>query len=260
MVTVSKRLVFRHLKEPRVKKMFELLENDIEVQSYLQMGNLMVVKRMYYNDHGPVHARICTGSAMELFKLLTNRIDPTTITQGITDMEGAKLIVLCGSYLHDLGNCIHRFQHSLHSCYLASPILDRLLSKLYPRNPGQVISLKCEILHTIYSHEEEIPCLSIEAGVAKVADGTDMAEGRARIPYRNGKTDIHSISALSILKVELEEGCVKAVKIKVNMSNPAGVFQVEEVVGKKLRTSGIQDHIELEAFQEGKKIRTVFSD
>ena len=51
MVTVSSRLIFSHLEEPRVRRMFDLLENDAEVQSYLRMGNMMVVNRLHYNDH-----------------------------------------------------------------------------------------------------------------------------------------------------------------------------------------------------------------
>ena len=46
----------------------------------------------------------------------------------------------------------------------------------------------------------------VDAGAAKIADGTDMAHGRTRIPYRTGKVDIHSLSALSITRVEIEKG------------------------------------------------------
>jgi hypothetical protein len=115
--------------------------------------------------------------------------------------------------------------------------------------------MKSEILHTILSHENEIECLSIEAGVAKIADGTDMAKGRTRIPYRTGKVDIHSLSALSITKVEIEQGKHKPVQIYVNMKNPAGVFQIEEVMDKKLHTSGIQDLVEIIALKNGIQIR-----
>ena len=115
--------------------------------------------------------------------------------------------------------------------------------------------LKSEILHSIFSHEEEIKCLSVEAGAAKIADGTDMARGRARIPYRTGKVDIHSLSALSITKVEIEKGKRKPVQILVSMNNPAGVFQIEEVLDRKLKTSGIQDLVDVIALEKGIQIR-----
>ena len=52
MVGVSSRLVFDHLKGPRVKRVFHLLENDEEVQGYLRMSNMMAVDRLNYNDQG----------------------------------------------------------------------------------------------------------------------------------------------------------------------------------------------------------------
>ncbi|MFP3950872.1 MAG: phosphohydrolase [Candidatus Bathyarchaeia archaeon] len=256
MVTVSNRLVFNRLEEPRVRRIFQLMESDMQIQTYLRMSNSMVVDRMNYNDHGPVHARICSGAALEVFRLLTNNIEPTTVTLGVTDLEGAKIVVLCGSYLHDLGNSIHRDLHHIHSCYLASPILDHLIGQVYRDDLDQAHRIKCEVLHAIYSHDEGVSCLSVEAGAAKVADGTDMAEGRARIPYRSGRTDIHSISATAIEKVELKPGKERAVKIIVHMSNPAGIFQIQEVLARKISTSGIQEHVEVVARVDGEEMRT----
>jgi len=240
MVVVSSNLVYSHLKEPKVEKMFRLLENDVEVQSCLRMANVMAVKRMMYNDHGPVHARIASGSALEIFDLLTKKVAPTTVENDVCSVEDAQVVVLCGAYLHDVGNIVHRVDHHIHGCVIANPILDRLLKKIYP-DLDLSIKLKSEILHSIFSHDEEVECLSVEAGAAKVADGTDMAGGRARIPYRTGKVDIHSLSALSITKVEVERGDRKPVQILVSMDNSAGVFQVEQVLERKIRTSGIQD-------------------
>ena len=95
----------------------------------------------------------------------------------------------------------------------------------------------------------------MEAGAAKVADGTDMAHGRTRIPYRTGKVDIHSLSALSITKVEIEKGERKPVHIFVSMNNPAGVFQIEEVMEKKIQTSGIHHLVDVIALEKGIQIR-----
>ena len=155
---VSSDLIHSHLKEPKVEKIFGLLETDVEVQNCLRMANVMAVERR---------------------------------------VGGAR----------------------------------------------------------IFSHDEEIGCLSVEAGAAKVADGTDMAGGRARIPYKTGKVDIHSLSALSITKVEIEAGERKPVQILVKMTNPAGVFQIEEVLERKISTSGIQDLVEVIALKKGIRIK-----
>ncbi len=215
------------------------------------MANVMAVERLKYNDHGPVHSKIASGSALEIFDLLTERATPTAVESDVWSLERAKMIVLCGAYLHDIGNIVHRVDHHIHGCIIANPILDKLLKKVYPKDQALLIRLKSEILHSIFSHDEEVRCLSVEAGVAKVADGTDMAEGRARIPYRTGKVDIHSLSALSITKVEIESGDQKPVRILVSMDNPAGVFQIEQVLERKIKTSGIQDLVEVLALEKG---------
>jgi metal-dependent HD superfamily phosphatase/phosphodiesterase len=255
MVVVSSDLIDSHLDEPKLEQMFKLMESDLEIQNTLRMSNVMAVERLKYNDHGPVHAKISAGSSLEIFELLVQEVTPTTVKNRICSLEDAKLVVLCGSYLHDLGNSIHRINHQAHSCTLANPILLRLLRKVYPKDASLAFKLKSEILHAIYSHEEVVECLSIEAGAAKIADGTDMAHGRTRIPYRTGKVDIHSLSALSITKVEIEKGRSKPVKILVSMNNPAGVFQVEEVLEKKLQTSGIQHLVDVVALDRGIEIR-----
>ncbi|MFA5365070.1 MAG: phosphohydrolase, partial [Candidatus Bathyarchaeia archaeon] len=211
--------------------------------------------RLKYNDHGPVHAKISAGSALEIFSLLIHEVTPTTVQNNVCSFDDAKIVVLCGSYLHDLGNSIHRVDHPYHSCILANPILDRLLRKVYPDDQALAVRLKSEILHSIFAHEDNIECLSIEAGAAKVADGTDMARGRTRIPYRTGKVDIHSLSALSITNVEIEKGKRKPVQLLVSMDNPAGVFQIEEVLEKKIKTSGIEHLVEIIALENGVQIR-----
>lgn len=255
MVTVSADLINSHLTEPKLEQMFRLLETDLEVQNTLHMSNVMAVERLRYNDHGPVHAKIVSGSALEIFNLLTEEVKPTTVQNNVCSLEDAKVVVLCGAYLHDLGNSIHRLDHHIHSCIIANPILNRLLKKVYPDDYALAVRLKSEILHTIFAHEEDINCLSVEAGAAKIADGTDMAKGRTRIPYRTGKVDIHSLSALSITKVEIEKGQQKPVQILVSMNNPAGVFQIEEVLEKKLTTSGIANLVDVIALEKGVQIR-----
>ena len=172
-------------------------------------------------------------------------------------MEDAKLVTMTIAYLHDIGNAVHRNEHERLGVFLAAPILDRLLPEVYPGEENHIFNLKSEILHGIFATDEEVECLSVEAGIATIADGTDMAEGRTRIPYQRGKVDIHSLSALAIRKVEIKRGKIKPVLIEVYMDNPAGVFQIEEVMGKKMKTSGLQDLVEVTAIMNGKTLKTL---
>ncbi len=110
-------------------------------------------------------------------------------------------------------------------------------------------------MQSIFSHDDGINCLSVEGGISKIADGCDMAGGRARIPYKLGKADIHSLSALSITKVEIEPGTERPLLIKVHMNNFAGIFQIEEVLMKKIETSGLMDKVHILPLERGKKIK-----
>ena len=221
------------------------------------MANVMAVKRLGYNDHGPVHAKIIAGSALEIFSLLTDAVEPSSVMNGICDYEDARLIVLLGAYLHDVGNAIHRIDHEKTGALLASNLLDRILLDLYNDDPRLAYRVKSEVLHALYSSDDSIPCLSVEAGVVTVADGTDMAGGRSRVPFLSGKNDIHAISAQAINKVTIVKGDMKPVSIQVFMDNPAGIFQIEEVIGKKIRSSGIGELVEVNASMNGEEIKTL---
>lgn len=221
------------------------------------MANIMAVKRLGYNDHGPVHAKIIAGSALEIFRLLTTRVEPSSVTNGVCGYDDAQLIVLLGAYLHDLGNAIHRVNHEQNSIILAMNPLERLLNRVYHDEHELAYRIKCEVLHTIFSSDDSVSCLSVEAGAVTIADGTDMAEGRSRVPYLAGKYDIHSISAQAIKSVEIERGTEKPVSIQVTMENPAGIFQIEEVMGRKIKSSGVADLVEVVATMNGEKIKTI---
>lgn len=256
-VTVGRGLVVELIRESAMlKKAYKILECDQEVQSLLRMSNVMAVNRLMYNDHGVVHARIVSGSALKIFELLVEYgVTPSSIVNGITEsLEEAKLIVLIGAYLHDVGNAIHRSNHNIHGCILSKPIIDRILLELVDRS--KVVPLRQEILHVIYSHDESVKCLSVEAGCVKIADGTDMAEGRARIPYKLGKMDIHAVSALSIKKIEIERGETKPVRIKVFMKDNAGIFQIERVLMEKILTSALERYVEVVAYIDGRELKS----
>jgi len=259
MVRVSPDLIHREIKKkPWLIAGYRALEKDEGVQAELRMANVMAVHRLRYNDHGVTHSKITAGSALEMLRLLLkNGYEPSVVKDGTGNQEDAFLVVLFGAYLHDVGNAIHRELHHVHGCVISAPILDRILPGLYHgQDPSKVIRMKEEILHTIFSHDEDVPSLTIEAGLVGVADGTDMAEGRARIPYKKGKLDIHSLSALSISSVEIVEGArERPIRILVNMDNPAGVFQIERVLQRKIATSGIQDMVEVVALRDGEEIK-----
>lgn len=222
----------------------------LTVAPYLDAANQMVIVRMGYNDHGLVHSKIVTRNALLILDIIKDQVPPTIIKEKLGDYTDVQLVVMAGAFLHDVGNLVHRKDHIMHSCYLASQLLSPVLPE-YTGNPVQMLS---EILHCIYSHHDDTHCLTTEAGIVTIADGCDMAEGRARIPYQRGKIDIHSVSALSIKEVVISKGDEKPLKIEVHMDSQAGIFQIQEVFGPKVKTSGLMDHLEILGIYKGEKL------
>ncbi|MCE4610142.1 MAG: HD domain-containing protein [Desulfurococcales archaeon] len=250
MVHVSPYLIERHIsRSPLLRRAWELLTSDPEVQSLLRMANVNAVERLLYNDHGPVHAQIVAGTALELFDMLYRHgLRPSSIIhKTVPTLDCARLIVLLGAYLHDIGNSVHRDNHELIGAILSGSILDRLLPNIVSlcREQCDQYKVRSEVQQAIYATSMSVTALTLEASIVKVADSLDMAEGRARLPYSKGKMDIHALSALSIKRVEITNGESRPVQIRVQMEDKAGMFQIEKVLLPKIKTSIIQDYIEI---------------
>lgn len=227
-------------KYPLAEEYFRRVEEDNEIKELQELSNVTTVERLNYNDHGRVHAYIVTHNALKIMEILKEKgIVMNTVKEGVGTEDDAALIVVLGAFLHDIGNAVHRHHHGIHSMILASPILDRLLHD-HPRR----LLIKVGVLEAIYSHNDDVP-ITLEAGIVKVADGTDMAEGRARIPYKRGSFSIHSLSALSIKRVEILPGKERPLRIEVEMEHTAGVFQVEMVLGDKIKRSSLKGMVEV---------------
>ena len=85
----------------------------------------------------------------------------------------------------------------------------------------------------------------------RVADALDMAKGRSRIPFESGRVSIHSLSAAAIEERADPAAPTGKVLIEIEMNNSAGLYQVDNLLRSKLRGSGLEDHIEVEATIEG---------
>jgi hypothetical protein len=108
-----------------------------------------------------------------------------------------------------------------------------------------------EILHAIIGHRRRGEPYTVEAGVVRVADALDMAEGRSRLPVEGGQYGIHALSAAAIDEVRIEAGEERPVKIEIEMNNSAGVFQVDDLLSTKLRGTPLEGQIEVIAQVQG---------
>jgi len=254
---------------PKALRLFELLSSDAELKTLLNLANFIAVKKLGYNDHGPIHARIVASNAVTILKIVleSGKVELDSVNGLGMSEDDAHVIVLAGSLLHDTGNAIHRLEHEEFSVMYGKSILDRLLPELYPDISERTAIIQ-QILHTLFAHDESDSALTIEAAIVVIADGCDITKGRGRLSYDLGKHDIHSISALSIESVDILKGKEKMIDIHVKMSNSAGIYQLQETLGKKVAVSPLRDHIEIiaelahpKARQELKVFdRIVFSD
>jgi metal-dependent HD superfamily phosphatase/phosphodiesterase len=223
---------------------------DEELAQWWKCANVNVVDRQGMTDHGEVHIRIVANAALKLLRLLAEAGIQSSI-EGMYEMtaDDAEVVVVAAAALHDVGIAVHRSDHEQFSVPIAVSILPRLLRDLY--TPAERVIVQAETLHAIIAHSWESQCLTIEAGVVKVADALDITQGRSRIPYEAGETSIHTISAAAIDQVRLLKGEETPIRIEIEMSNSAGVFQVDELLKRKLRNSSIAPYVQVVAQIEG---------
>src|SRR5574337_1202511 len=166
---------------PKLQALVARINADEELWQLWRCANVNVVDRLGMNDHGEVHIRIVANAALRLLRLLHDAGHAPGIVahHGLTP-EDAEVVVVLAAALHDLGISIHRDNHEEFSLALANLKAKELLQGLYPLRERTIVV--SEALHAIIAHHGDMRCLTLEAGVLKVADALDMTEGRSRIP------------------------------------------------------------------------------
>jgi len=239
-----------------LEKTLALINEDIEIKTLWRVININAIDRLGMTDHGVVHFQIVSNIALRLARILTKQQVIMSITRNYDlSNDDAELVILLASLFHDLGMSISREGHEEMSLFLSNTILHRILDFLPVEERTIVIS---ETLHAIIAHRSDGVPYTVEAGIVRVADALDMSEGRSRIPYQAGKIDIHAVSAAAIDKVEILEGTDKPIQINIWMNNIAGIFQVDELLRRKLLGSGIEKYVKVSAYlTEGEEKRLV---
>jgi metal-dependent HD superfamily phosphatase/phosphodiesterase len=227
----------------RLEKLLEAANADDELKAWWHVAQVNA-DRLRMSDHSWVHIQIVSNIALRLFRLLHRRgVEPDLVRLYGMRPADSEVVIAAACLMHDTGMSIHRTDHEAYSLFLAASKLPQLLEDVYSQpERGVIVS---EALHAIIGHRRRGEPLSIEAGIARVADALDMAEGRSRVPFESGRPNIHSLSAAAIEKVTIEPGEEKAVRIEILMNNSAGIFQVDELLATKLRGSGVEDQIEV---------------
>ena len=217
---------------------------DVELSNLWKASNVMAIERMGFNDHGPTHVKIVATTAQKMLRLLTERGRvPSLVKDHSMKQEDAEVVVVIASLLHDIGHVVHRENHEQFAVPLAMPLIDRLLLGVYDKESAVI--MRGEILHCIISHTSGIIPQTLEAGIVKVADALDMEKGRARIPFRTGSVNIHSVSAMAVDKVLVKAGTEDPVEIEITMNNSAGIFQIDNLLRMRIDESRLGDDIKV---------------
>jgi metal-dependent HD superfamily phosphatase/phosphodiesterase len=242
------------------RKAADILLDDEEVQSLQEYANVVSIKRLGFNDHGPVHMRSVVLNALVMADLMHRAgVALSLEADDAGTYEDSCVALVTAGMLHDIGMSVGRVDHEHAGVELALPIMDRVLREVYPNSVGKRVVVRSVAVECIVGHMATQKIHSLEAGLLLVADGCDMEKGRARIPMmiatESRMGDIHKYSATAIEKVRIEKGAKMPVRITIEMKGTVGFFQVEEVLLHKINASPAKRFIELYAGVIDKKMK-----
>ncbi len=245
---------------PELQQIADEMLHDPEIKALQDYANTVSIRRLGFNDHGPVHMRKVVKNALKFANLLQAAHIPMSLeAEDAGTREDSVLALFIAGLLHDIGMTVTRQDHENYSARLAVPIVDRYLQRHYPDDIRKQVILRSLIMECIVGHMGQVRIHSLEAGLILVADGCDMEKGRARIPMllnteaRVG--DIHKYSSSAVERITIAAGSHKPIAIEIEMSQSVGFFQVEEVLFPKLAMSPARGHIELTAGVIGEERR-----
>jgi metal-dependent HD superfamily phosphatase/phosphodiesterase len=230
----------------KLRTLVERVNQDDQLKAWWHVANVNAVARMEINDHSWVHIQIVANIALKLLRQLEKHgVEASVVRDYGMSPDDAEIVVMLGALLHCVGMSVHRNGHEDFSLFLAEPKMRDLLRGIYEEPELTVIN--AEVLQSIISHRNDGKPLTLEAGIVRVADALDMAEGRSRIPFEHGRVSIHSLSAAAIDEVVIKDGEERPVKIEILMNNSSGIYQVDGLLKAKLRGSGLERYVEVVA-------------
>jgi metal-dependent HD superfamily phosphatase/phosphodiesterase len=241
----------------KLEAFLDAVNSDQEVRAWWYMAQVQS-ERLGMSDHSWVHVQIVLNIALRLLRLLSRSgVEPAMVADHGMGVRDAEVVVAGGALLHDVGMSIHRADHEAYSLFLAKEALTRLLDDVY-REPKRSVVI-AEILHAIIGHRRRGDPYTLEAGVVRVADALDMAQGRTRIPLESGREGIHSISAAAVDRVSISAGEQRPVRIEIELNNSAGIFQVDDLLATKIRGTPLEGQIEVVAEVAGESEKRLLS-
>jgi len=229
----------------RLQGLLDAVDADLQIKAWWHAAGVNA-ERLHMSDHSWVHIQIVLNMALRLSRLLFARdVTPSIVADHGLQVRDAEVVIAGAALLHCVGMSIHRIDHEAYSLFMTADKLGGLLEGVYEEPTRSIVV--AETMHAIISHRSRGAPFTIEGAILRVADALDMARGRSRVPFEAGHMNIHSLSAYAIEEVRIGAGEDKAVRVEIEMSNSAGIFQVDEGLGTKLRGTLLEEHIEVVA-------------
>ena len=241
----------------RLERLLAAVDADPQVKAWWHAAAVNA-DRLHMSDHSWVHIQIVLNIALRLARLLFRRgVVPNLVSDhGMTERD-AEVVIAAAALLHCVGMSVHRTDHETYSLFLCADKLPTLLRSVYEEPERSIVV--AEAMHAVISHRSRGTPLTIEGAIVRVADALDMAKGRSRVPLESAHTNIHSVSAYAIEEVRISPGEEKAVRVEIEMTNSAGIFQVDEGLGTKLRGTPLAEHVEVIARIEAEHEQRIVS-
>jgi uncharacterized protein len=246
--TLDERVLAANIRVPargnrKLERLIRAVNEDVELKAWWHAAAINA-ERLGMSDHSWVHIQIVTNIGLRLARLLFRKgIVPSVVADHGLSERDAEVVIAAAALFHCVGMSIHRQDHEQFSLFLTADKLPKLLEPIYD-DPTRTI-IVAEASHAIISHRSKGAPFTIEGAIVRVADALDMAKGRSRV--HELLPTIHSVSSASIESVKIVPGREKAVRVEIEMSNSAGIYQVDEGLGTKLRGTPLAEHLEVVA-------------
>jgi uncharacterized protein len=227
----------------KLDRLIRGVNDDVQLKAWWHAAAINA-ERLSMSDHSWVHIQIVTNIALRLSRLLFRRgITPSVVADYGLSERDAEVVIAAAALFHCVGMSIHRADHEQFSLFLTADKLPKILEPIYEEPTRSIIV--AEASHAIISHRSKGAPFTIEGAIVRVADALDMTKGRSRADKL--LPNIHSVSSSAIESVKILPGREKAVRIEIEMSNSAGIYQVDEGLGTKLRGTPLAEHLEVVA-------------
>lgn len=241
-----------------LEKALLMINDNLEVRTLWNVINTNAIDRLGMTDHGPVHFQIVANLSLRLLRILEKKgIEASIVKDFKLTQDHAELVLFLASVLHDIGMSANRDGHEEFSLFMTHTLLREMIDFLPIDEKTIVIA---ETLHAIINHRSGGKPATIEGGILRVADALDMSEGRSRIPFEEGRMEIHSVSAMAIDNVSVSEGKDRPIVVDIFMNSSAGIFQTDQLLRSKLKNSGIEHYIQVKAHIQEKKEKMITAD